>query len=448
MTHQPWRATSRAGAPSLSRHPRQTLRSPELSARVLAGVALVCAVGLVVLGSVSPGPFRYAAVALAAALGSLPWLRALLRRHGLVVVLPLLAGMVFSVVRLVFSTGNVISGSGSDAARYVSDGELIASTGGTSITDLVNTAAPADRVDQVLAVMLGWLGHDDALIFLFFGAATGIAATAFLEAHLAASGSHARWPFVLVCCVPSILLWSAAPSKESFVVIGLAAASIAVIQRSLLGRVAFGLAAVLAMWLVRPGYVPLLLTAGLLAYLWRPTTKSARSMHFRHFLGAGLIVAFVVIAVRAPAALFGDQVTGDSLGAVVAERGGRTDIGGSAITTTGGPLAAFGSLLRPFPWEAGLIGAVIFVEFLFVLTLVLVNVLRGGRRTAFWLPPTTLGRFSLALGLLLWLATLGVANLGIITRLRAMAYLPALGAVISYAASYAAAKSSQRSKSS
>lgn len=250
--------------------------------------------------------------------------------------------------------------------------------------------------------------------------------------RIAVPAGHHRLYAVLLFCLPSLLFWPSSIGKEAWLMLWLGVFVLGAAKFCARQRWAFALLllGVLGTGLVRPHITVLMLTALVVAQLFRPIGDQAIGAIYK---AAGLAVlglaAFILINFSAEFLGIEDLSTQSVVGTIdwASEQ---TSTGGSAFTPVplsnplGVPAAIVTMLVRPFPWEAnGVTALVQSLEGLALIALIVANRKRI-KQLPRLLRQNPFVMFAVVYSLAFILAFSGFSNFGILARQRTL-MLPA-----------------------
>lgn len=339
--------------------------------------------------------------------------------------------LIFSVIRY-WTVVDVYAGA-ADAVAYLEEGTRVAKYFRVLDLSLLDwyefRGEGTTRMVYITGVLFSLLPESLAGATIFFGMLAFCGSGFFYRAIRVASPDSSPNAYrLLIFFLPSILFWPSSLGKDAWVYFcsGLFAWGWVVFarKRQILG-LAVVAAALVLIYLVRPhiaAFLAIALAAGFLAY---GTTNITNPIVW--MLGGAVVVALAIFAVRAGQEFLQLQdVSLEAVEELYAEQQQDTTSGGSqfqavsVFTPSGAVIGLFTSLMRPFPWEAHNLQALmasfetlVWLVFCIVQRRVFFNKLRSLRTDP-------VAAMALTYSIIVLLALTSIGNFGIIARQRVM----------------------------
>jgi hypothetical protein len=261
------------------------------------------------------------------------------------------------------ATEIIFYGGIADAGLYIRGGSSLVGDVWSGHWAAMGWDLGTDAMISVTGIVLSLVGPTTVGAFITFSALAWVGLYCFLGAfQMSFPDRSPRRYGALVMFLPSLLFWPAI-GKDAWLVFTLGVAAWAIARLYTTGRMSLALPLSLGgAVLVRPHMALMLLVAAGAGFVLGQSTRGPAV----RVLGGGILaIGGVIVATQVQAFLNIDQISLDGVAEVAERISGTTSTGGSQFSNVGVtglltlPIGAISVLLRPFPWEAGNILALV-----------------------------------------------------------------------------------------
>lgn len=315
-----------------------------------------------------------------------------------------------------------------DAGLYDRGGQAVASAIWSGDLGTISFDIGTRMMEVITGVVYAVVGPSPLTAFVAFGLLAWIGQLLFVRAHQAWMGDERRRNYTaLVMFLPAVVFWSASIGKEAWMLLTLGMASLGIARffrdRSGLVLAMVGLAGAA---LIRPHMSIMIVVAagGALILSGRGSIRTSTRLVGVTLLAAGGLV----LASQMQAFVGLDSLTVESLAGLGETIDRNTAVGGSEFSNVSitnpllFPIGFVSTVLRPFPWEAGNVPALmVSLEGVFLVVFAWMR-RRSFRRIPRLVRANPYAAFCLVFTVVFVVGFSNFNNLGLLARERAMLF--------------------------